>query len=119
MKKYKPGSDEAVREAMENLYKGTAIDRAMELTTRMRQEKNNRKMLASFLLGRLNPNFLQTSTHVPILGMHGDNTNEQAVITWANKKLDENPYQLQELTSVFMVDSYRELQEILLENEHL
>ncbi len=119
MKKYKPGSDEAVREAMENLYVGTSIDRAMELTMRMRQEKNNRKMLTSFLLGRLNSDFLRLCTHVPILGMHGDNTNEQAVITWANKKLDENPDQLQELTSVFMVDTYRELQEILIEHQYL
>ncbi|MEJ1366239.1 MAG: hypothetical protein RPU42_14270 [Candidatus Sedimenticola sp. (ex Thyasira tokunagai)] len=86
---------------------------------RMRQEKDNRKMLTSYLLGRLNPDFLRSSTHVPPLGIHGDNTNEQAVSTWANRKLDENPDQLQGLTSVFMVDTYRELQEILLENEYL
>ncbi|MES9845646.1 MAG: hypothetical protein ABW131_13440 [Candidatus Sedimenticola sp. 6PFRAG5] len=119
MRKYKPGSDEAVREAMDNLYRGTAIDRAMELTTRMRQEKNNRKMLTSFLLGRLNPEFLQSNTHVPALGENGDRSNEEAVVTWANRRIEENPEQLQEITSGFMVDTYHDLQEILIEHQYI
>ncbi|MEW8474194.1 MAG: hypothetical protein AB2652_15735 [Candidatus Thiodiazotropha endolucinida] len=119
MKKYKPGSDEAVREAMENLYKDTPVNDFLDLAIRQMREKSHRNRFASFLISRLNPDFLYCNSHVPALAGDGATNNEQAVRAWADKKLDENPYQLEELTSEFMVDAYHELQEILIENRYL
>ena len=42
-------------EALENLYKGTLIEAAMDLSMRLTQEKNNRNTLASFLNRRFEP----------------------------------------------------------------
>ena len=117
--KKKAASDEAVREALENLYKGTAIEEAMEITFRNMCEKKSRKMLATFLLSRLNPEFLCVNTHVPVLTKSNKGSNEEAVKAWADQKLDHHPEQLLELTSEFMIDTYHELQDILLENEYL
>ncbi len=117
--KKKVASEKAVREALENLYKGTAIERAMEITLRDMCEKRNRKMLATFLLSRLNQEFLRVNTHVPVLAKSNEGSNEDAVKAWADQKLDHHPEQLRELTSEFMIDAYSELQEILIENEYL
>ncbi len=117
--KKKVASDEAVREALESLYKGTLIEEAMDLTLRLMREKDHRKRLASFLISRLNQDFLRINSHVPALGKQGDRNNEQAVCTWANRKFDKNPEQLEEITSEFMVNTYYELQEILIENRYL
>ncbi|MES9874265.1 MAG: hypothetical protein ABW146_14200 [Candidatus Sedimenticola sp. 6PFRAG7] len=117
--KKKVASDKAVREAMDNLYKDTPINEVLDLVIRQMGEKNNRNRFTSFLISRLNRDFLYTNSHTPVLGGHGATNNEQAVRAWADKKLDKNPEQLEELTSEFMLDAYYELQEILVENQHL
>ncbi|MCG7964171.1 MAG: hypothetical protein N0E54_15835 [Candidatus Thiodiazotropha taylori] len=119
MKKYKPGSDEAVREAMENLNKDTPINEVLDLVIRDMKEKSHRNQFATFLISRLNRDFLYSNSHVPALGGEGTANNEQAVRAWADKKLDENHYQLKKLTSEFMVDTYYELTEILSEHQYL
>ncbi|MES9822779.1 MAG: hypothetical protein ABW147_19665 [Candidatus Thiodiazotropha sp.] len=119
MKKYKAGSDEAVREAMENLYKDTSVNDFLDLAINQMREKSHRNRFASFLISRLNHDFLCSNSHVPALGGDGAINNEQAVRAWADKKLDENPAQLEVLTSEFMVDAYQELQEILTEHQYL
>lgn len=117
--KKKVASEKAVKEALENLYKDTPIERAMEITLRNMCEKHSRGMLSTFLLSRLNQDFLRVNTHVPVLAKSNEGSNEDAVKAWADQKLDQHPEQLRELTSEFMIDTYRELQEILIENEYL
>ncbi|PLX61148.1 hypothetical protein [Sedimenticola selenatireducens] len=118
MKKQKNTIDESVREALDNLYKGTEVEQAMTQAEKSRRAKRNRNMLASFLTGRLNPEFLRLNTHVTNLHGCTDQNNEKAVIRWAHRKIEDNPEQLEKLTAEFMVECYEELTEILLENQY-
>lgn len=114
-----PTSEESVREALDNLWKGTEMERVMKQIEQERRVARNRKMLATFLTGRLNPEFLRANTHVVALRGRSDQNNEKAVVAWAHRAIDGHPEQLDELTSEFMLDCYAELTTILLENQYL